>query len=402
MTTIYFAAIVVLAGFALLAQIGARVISDYDAHSFDLKLEEALAKAKTFLAKEKSQALVIAHEDARHRYEDKYLLTEHLTRSTLHALVNNLVALGLSASDLKTIKEWSSNSSILLRFKVEESCVFVREETKEETTSSITETTTNINTGSEHSSRKTYKRKYSEYVYDVAVSHRLEIIRGAAQATSAESTLTVWNYQRSVPYISRQQKPVIADANSHDDVDITWLIDALSPSDAQGSPLAADFRINRESDDTWTPVRNPQVLSVRADAMKLQGWTQGVSFAVRRWFDITMQYWSKEHCVEWSRIEQAHRQVFVPVVAFFERVDNATDHRTVVSSDTVLMLLERESVGLKEALESVDTLFPHATEAKSPHTLLTRSETRAVVILHHMAAVVDTFQQSVDYVEAIM
>ena len=73
-----------------------------------------------------SKALVIAHEDARHRYEDKYLLTEHLTRSTLHALVNNLVVLGLSASDLTKIKEWSSNSSILLRFKVEERCVFVR------------------------------------------------------------------------------------------------------------------------------------------------------------------------------------------------------------------------------------------------------------------------------------
>eukprot|EP01033_Poteriospumella_lacustris_P016818 gene16818-12035_t len=404
MTTIFFAAIVALAGFALLAQSrvdGARNFIDLDAHRFDRRLEEALVEAKTFLAKEKSQALVIVLEDARHRYEDKYLLTEHLTRSTLHALVNNLVALGLSASDLKKTKEWSSNSSILLRFKVEERCVFVREETKEETIGQIIETATTF-VGIDLSSRKTSKHVYSEYVYDVAVSHRLEIIRGAAQATSAESTLTVWNYQRSVPYISRQQKPVIADANSHDDVDITWLIDALSPSDAQGSPLAADFRINRESDDTWTPVRNPQVQSVVTEAMKLQQWTQGVSSAVRRWFDITMQNWSKEQRVEWSRIEQAHRQVFVAVVAFFEKADVEGSNHTAVSPQLLSLFHREETRGLKEVLESVDTLFPHPADSKSHPSLVSYSEARAVVVLHHMAAVVDTFQQSVDYVEAIM
>eukprot|EP01033_Poteriospumella_lacustris_P012405 gene12406-8879_t len=381
-----------------------RVISDYEAYSFDRRLEEALAKAKTFLAKEKSQALVIAHEDARHRYEDKYLLTEHLTRTTLNALVNNLVALGLSASDLKKIKEWSSNSSILLRFKVEERCVFVREETKEETIGQIIETATTF-VGIDLSSRKTSKHVYSEYVYDVAVSHRLEIIRGAAQATSAESTLTVWNYQRSVPYISRQQQAPLPDVNSHDDVDITWLIDALSAassSDAHDAQLAAAFRINRDSDETWTPVRNPQVQSVVSEAMKLQQWTQGVSFTVRRWFDITMQNWSKHHRVEWSRIEQAHRQVFVPVVAFFEKADVEGSNHTAVSPQLLSLFHREETRGLKEVLESVDTLFPHPADSKSHPSLVSYSEARAVVVLHHMAAVVDTFQQSVDYVEAIM
>eukprot|EP01033_Poteriospumella_lacustris_P002889 gene2890-2109_t len=397
MATLFFAWIVVLASIALLIRPdvnGVQAIGVFEAHSFDRKLEEALAKAKTLLTKEKSQALVIADGAAPHRYEDKYLLTEHLAISTLNALVRNLMTLGLSASDLKTIKDWASNSSILLRFQTEERWVFVREETKEETTSSITETTKNLNTGSEHSSRTTHKRAYSEYVHNVTVSHRLEAIRGAAQASSAaDSTLTVWNHQHSFPYVSRQRKPGMPDVNRHEDVDITWLIDALSPASSNGTSdasLVASFRIDRESDDTWTPTRNPQVQSMMTAAMKFQGWTNRMCAPLQRWLDDNTA----------GHVDQAVREVFVPVVAFFQKADSQAGNLTTMSPDTVSLLLEAELVGLRKALESVDTL--HATGPNSRAKFSTRSETGALVILQHMMAVLDTFQQSVDYVEAIM
>lgn len=377
LVTMFFAWIVVLAGIALLTQPELNGVHAIEGYSFDGHLEEALALAKTRLVKEKSQALIIADDGARLSSEDKYLVTEQLACSTLNALVRNLMAFGLTMSDLKTIKEWASNSLIMLRFQAEERWELVREETKEET------------------SRTAHQRTYTEFMHDVTISHRLDVIRSATQVSSAaNSSLTVWNSQRSFSYVSRSRQHGIGFENRDENVDITWLIDALSPALFNGTAdalLVASFRIDRESDDTWTPARDPQVQSIRNAAMKFREWTLLVHCTEQRWLDDSTVF----------RVDQAVEKVFVPVAALFEKVDGQTDDLTVMSPDTVSLLLEEESASLREALESVDT-FPHATGPNGQTAFFTRTELRIEVVLVHMMAVLDTFQQCIDYVEAIV
>lgn len=69
--------------------------------------------------------------DVQHEYEDKYLLIEFLSITSLSAIINSLEWLGVSGVPFKELKEWSKTKNVTLRFRAEEECKFVRKDTRE-------------------------------------------------------------------------------------------------------------------------------------------------------------------------------------------------------------------------------------------------------------------------------
>ncbi len=69
--------------------------------------------------------------DVPHRYEDKYVLAEFLARTTTAAILQCLGGLGLSSEGLAQLVDWARTHSVSLRLQAQESCVFLREETRQ-------------------------------------------------------------------------------------------------------------------------------------------------------------------------------------------------------------------------------------------------------------------------------
>ena len=95
---------------------------------FRSQVGKALETVKTVLENTKRPVLA---EGVTHRYEDKYLLAEFLTKTALGSALGVLEALGLDEKGLGVLAEWAGSRSVTLRLRAEEKCVFDRMEKRE-------------------------------------------------------------------------------------------------------------------------------------------------------------------------------------------------------------------------------------------------------------------------------
>eukprot|EP00435_Cladocopium_sp_Y103_P058127 s152_g20.t1 len=114
-------------------------------HQFEAKLKKAIQEVKLLLEAQrlsrkccwngdsfpmawmKTARLPSAHH---HCYEDKYHLVERVTLVTLASQLNCLSTLGLGRDVLAQARQWAQSSQVSLRFRSQEKCTFLREETR--------------------------------------------------------------------------------------------------------------------------------------------------------------------------------------------------------------------------------------------------------------------------------
>jgi hypothetical protein len=94
------------------------------------KIASAQTRVKQILSQTKNPKLASQVDDG--TYEDKYSLTEFMVQMSLASQISCLVSLGLTKEELSALKEWSKTSTVNLRFRSEEQCVFVRTDTHQE------------------------------------------------------------------------------------------------------------------------------------------------------------------------------------------------------------------------------------------------------------------------------
>jgi hypothetical protein len=100
-------------------------ISNFSEQQFKQKMNVALESIRRVLDTTRCLPSVsvltvrnpILPEDVPHKYQDKYQLAEFLTNTALAGQMNCLDSLGLGATGLKTLKEWSKERAITLRFE---------------------------------------------------------------------------------------------------------------------------------------------------------------------------------------------------------------------------------------------------------------------------------------------
>jgi len=101
-------------------------MSLYHEKAIRAKIDECLVKVAAVLDANKS-TLVQAADLVPHKYEDKYLLANHLTNVGIVSVLNGLELLGISRAALGFLKHWSAHRAVSLKFERKQQCSFVKE-----------------------------------------------------------------------------------------------------------------------------------------------------------------------------------------------------------------------------------------------------------------------------------
>lgn len=382
-----------------------KAMNEFEVRHFRDVIDRSLQQAKIFLDHEKSQELVVVDGTVPHRYEDKYLLAEQVTKGAAVGVLNSLQAIGMSAQMLTTLQSWSINSTVVLRMEWEESSVFKKTVTHREEATTVLEAVLAL--GDLVTGRATTKviTTITDYHYDYTVRHHLMAMRGVG--AHAEDVLELSSAQGSQEKVYSMQSPSLAFSTStKEDVDISWLLRMLSTTEKD---YELSFRIQRERASCRTPVRNEEVQAMLSHGRRLTAWNQKLTAM------LMLSFHRGEPALDRGRLLSAHEKVlFVPVTTFFQQTP-ATAHNhsqpattagpsawsSASSSAGVLEAgyLDAFSAEQRRSLAAVlaDTLaaFPSASTTTATHI-------RMLVIIQHMSAVLQVYEQSVSYLEGML
>ncbi len=98
-------------------------MSNFNEFEFITRLNSALDRARQILANTTNIDCVA---NVPHTYESKFDLAEFITNSALTTLLNIFESMELHTAHLAQLKGWSKDNNIMLNFKSEESCQFLR------------------------------------------------------------------------------------------------------------------------------------------------------------------------------------------------------------------------------------------------------------------------------------
>jgi hypothetical protein len=159
-------------------QSGLMASGSYSEYAFRQTLNRALEKVKTVLENTKYPQHAA---DVPHTYNDKYLLAEFLTNTSIAAVLNVLETVGLSVEGVSKLVEWSKaqQRSVSLRLSAEERTTFVKETTREEEdpTSYVTERKGGL-LGSAKITEKVV-RKITEYFWKFSFEYEVSAFVGS-------------------------------------------------------------------------------------------------------------------------------------------------------------------------------------------------------------------------------
>jgi hypothetical protein len=112
-----------------------RSLDEFELETFKSRISEALEVVKTLLDVTRNPSLA---SQVDHTYNDKYLLSENVTNTTVAGLVTAFQALfgregerslgvHAEAAGLDHARQWSAERAVMLRFCAEERCRFLRQ-----------------------------------------------------------------------------------------------------------------------------------------------------------------------------------------------------------------------------------------------------------------------------------
>ncbi|CAK9097189.1 unnamed protein product [Durusdinium trenchii] len=224
-----------------------------------------------------------------HSYEDKFSLVERATLLTLASQVNVLSSLGLTKEKLRQAKGWAEASQVSIRFRAEERCSYLREETREVEDPTFLgvwfwwvllkigvrlgqvlgriflvphhprKRVTDVSVAGMSmgfTSKKLFERwtvtKVTEFFWKLEVSYELELFRGVGAESSDPWRDKLMLQSRTCNTELKTTSKVTPHPEAKE-ANITFLLRQL---DDLSTP---SFQIDRAAPKTKTPRRNPEV-----------------------------------------------------------------------------------------------------------------------------------------------
>ncbi|MCS6901257.1 MAG: hypothetical protein RMJ98_16530, partial [Myxococcales bacterium] len=346
----------------------------YEEARFRRNIDAALQSIRTILDHTKNPCYP---EDVPHRYEDKFLLAEFLTRTATVAVLQGLGALGLSSEGLAKLLAWSRIHPVTLRFTAEERCKFLREETRqEESTQQHTIEKRSLQGGNTTTTAKIITT-VKEYFWSFEFSYELVAYQGNHLETQVlrrrSGQLELRTSARTAPRPESVIRPPL-------DVNLSWLLGQID------GEQRASFSIDRTDPACHTPRRNPPVESALEALRALASWCSLVhSYFLRDLFPV-----HTEHSLDLSAISA--EGVFVPVVPVFEMTHEAVGERSAAYAGS---FLEEQQRSLTNRFAQIAKIFPQ-------EGLITSADAALLVTLLHLIEVAQHHADGVDYIEAML
>ncbi len=345
----------------------------YDERAFSERIEAARKHIRTVLDHTRNPQ---RPADVPHRYDDKFLLAEFVTRTAIAALVQALEAIGLTAAQAADLRAWAKTRAVTLRLVAHEDCRFLREERRKvESSEYVSEVK-----GTFGSSTRTEKVVTTVVEYVWAFEFEYELV--AFPGTATEGALVVAARKGRVELTTTTDTPPRPKTVVRPpvDVNLTWL---FAHQDADGR---AAFAIDRTAPTCHTPRRNPEIAAAIAAVDELARWCDAVAAYVRGQL-FTAQ---PDHGLDLAAIDD--REVFVPVLPLLE--DGGADG--VLPLAYLHAFLAEAQRTLTAKRRDLDAAFPRDA------SVITAVEAGLLVTLQHARRVCGQLVDSVDHLEALL
>ena len=319
--------------------------------------------------------------DVPHRYDDKYLLAELLTRTAVAAVLQGLHGLGLSGDTRQQMVAWARQRSVTLRLSAMETCTFLREESRKvESASHVIEKKTLFG-GTEQITEKIVST-IKEYFWSFDVTWELVAFQGNEPdkpllLSSRTARIEIKTNAKITP---RPERVVRSPA----DANVTWLLQQLN------ADYLAAFTIDRSAKDCHTPRRNDEVDAALRAFDELAVWCR----SVHGYFVYELFPAQQEHGRDLTAIHA--RDVFVPVVPLFEGNDDDGAGVGQRSAGYAPAFLAEQQRTLQARGAQLAHIFPRDT------TLITLVEALLLTSLLHVADVCQRYTDGVNHVEQML
>ncbi|HVJ92033.1 MAG TPA: hypothetical protein VM580_19665, partial [Labilithrix sp.] len=348
----------------------------YAEHQFRAKMEAALGTIRKVLDNTRNPE---TPANVPHQYDDKYILAEFVTQVAMASLLQCLENVGLSADGTTRLVDWVKTRSVSLRLSAQESCRFLREETRKiESPEHVTEVRGVF--GKTTRSEKVLLT-VTEYFWRFDFSYEIVAYQGNAPENAValltrSGSVEIKTSAKQTPRPKTVVRPPI-------DVDVSWLLSRL---DEHARPR---FAIDRASADCHTPRRNPEVDRALEALAALHVWCGRVVAYFRN--DLFSAY--ADHGRDLSAIDESG--LFVPVVPLFE---NGQRHEGegLIPPSYATAFLEEQRRSLAEKWRALSTAFPN------DGTIVTAVEAGLLVTLLHVRQVVEHHAHAVDHIEQML
>jgi hypothetical protein len=354
-------------------------MQSYDEARFRAGVEGAMRAVRTILDNTKNPQYPA---DVPHRYNDKYLLAEFLTRTGVAAVFQALQTAGLSADNLPQLIGWAKNRTVTLRLNATETCTFLREESKKvESAQHVTEKKTRWG-GTETTTEKIVTT-VKEYFWNFEFRYELVAFVGneddkALPLYSRAGKVEIKTAAKTTPRPEKVIRPKI-------DANITWL---LSHLDAE---RRAFFTIDRTAKSCHTPRRNQQIEDALWAFNELGVWCQ----RIHGYFWNELFPAQQEHGRDLSAIHA--REVFVPVLPLFEAERSSND--SVVGAESAQYaapFLAEQKRSLENRHRQLGEIFP------KDNSVITVVEATLMTTMLHLVEVCQRHSDGVDYIEQML
>eukprot|EP01032_Pedospumella_encystans_P027003 gene27003-30528_t len=375
----------------------------YDEHAMRAKIDDCLKTVAVVLDNNKAAA-VAAADRVSHQYEDKYLLANNLTNMSIACILNALELMGVSHTELGSLKAWNAHRAISLKFERRLKCKFIKEVERD------VEDSTRVQ-GDAGIFRTTVKTitKVKEYTYLIEVDCTLSAHSGVGDNPAEVIHITRSNGQLEAT-LRTNTAPFSDFTVDSFDVNISWLLKHLDEAAS-----TATFSIDRAHANCATPRQNADV----PEAFKFFHSFSLFCSNVRS--NLSELYYAENRhgdglVTKFDIIAVNSDGVFNPIVPLFESVSAVTaeidaQNEGCISNEVVVQTGEvTPSVALPQPVvnqlvqEQRRSLAAKCTQVASlftgvPSVVFGPRETTLIVVLHHLSHYFQLYRDGVDFIE---
>ena len=355
----------------------------FDEQTFRNQVYQAISDVKKILDNARVPEIP---ESVSHKYDDKYLLAEFLTNTSMAATLNCFDLLGISPDLLNKFKEWSKTRTVTLRFSGVERCDYLREVEREVESPKYV---TDIEYGGikKTSIETKVVTKVKEYFWKFSSNYRLS----AYQGNLVDDQIFFRNSEENheVKTTSKDSPRSKVSSIGPFEVNITWLLENLNDKNQ------VNFKINRKDEVTCrTPRRNHEIDSARNYFYSFARWSEEIKSYL---FNDLFNAPGVDTGLDKQKIPSLSASIFNPSVPLFESIENQQVKRetTVLPIADLNLFLNHQKQTFLNAFSQLENLFPASGVINS-------ASAKLIAIVHHAIAIFKQLELAVDYIEHLL
>jgi len=379
---------------------------------FHSNVREALKTIESILETTRHPQILDANTD--HSYDDKFLVVETCTNTSLAALRTCLGRLGVTDAHWKQWQEWVQiqHKTVTLRLQASDSCRLVKESVVEVSSGTTTTTThdhsetTNktvstqgVNSKSATTTAVTtttteVKQKVKKSHWEIGMKHSLVAFAGNSNtgrdtdhhvliAQREASTVIIKVGGRHEQATNRASAPLPPHRNHPArDLNLTWLVQHINVSVKDDTTLSfeCDFSIDRSV--AKTPRRNKEIEQSLQFHKQLHQWVNDVKDFFSRSYNDFQQ--------DVGTVNFENGSIFCPIQPLCEK-------ETGIFCDVGILL----NAHAKEVDEKLRETADHFLATNSSQ-LWSVSEATYFIMCAHMVELVNHYEDCVNYIERLL